>query len=79
MRRVTLRFFQEIFDGGARSAANRATVDRPRHCFLQVDLRQSCDKCNKGEALLNRQTNQEVASIKNVDYTFQPSLDFEHK
>ena len=23
-------------------------------------------------------TNQEVASIKNVGYTFQPSLDFEH-
>ena len=33
----------------------------------------------RGEVLLNRQTNQDVASIKNVAYTFQNSILNTHK
>ena len=51
------------FEGGPRSAAKRATVDWQRHCCLQVDSSQSGDKCNRGEAFLNSQKNQNMASI----------------
>ena len=79
MRRVPLRFFQEMLrEVQDLQPIERQLIDHVIVVCKLIYVNPATSATARGEVLLNRQTNQDVASIKNVAYTFQPSLDFEH-
>ena len=81
MRRAPLRFFQDILrEVQVLQQIERELIDHVIVVckLIYVNPATSATGERSAEVLLNSQTNQDVASIKNVASTFQPSRDFEH-